>query len=160
MLVEALRDRPIDRIDLQRKVRREHHSGLPLRRIMSIGRGGHYATGIRLGSVLLRTSRTRRQLIVVLVQVVQEPVVPLRRVTGPGALEPAGDRVVALAGTKPGLPAEALLLQAGAFRFGTDVLGIRSSTMGLADRVAADDKRNRLLVIHRHAAERLSNVLC
>ena len=58
------------------------------------------------------------------------------------------------------LPAEALLLQAGAFRFGTDVLGIRGGTMGLADRVAADDERKRLLVIHRHAAERLSNELC
>ena len=31
--------------------------------------------------------------------------------------------------------------------------------MGLADRVAADDERNRLLVIHRHAAERFANVL-
>ena len=108
---------------------------------MSIGRGGHYASGIRLGSVLLRTSRARRQLIVVLVQVVQEPVVPLRRVIGPGALQPAGDRVVAFAGAKLGLPAEALLLQAGALRFGTDVLGIRGSTMGFADRVAADDER-------------------
>src|SRR5262245_21311456 len=127
---------------------------------MSIGRGGHCASGIRLGSVLLRTSRARRQLIVVLVQVVQEPVVPLRRVTGPRTLEPARNRVVALAATKAGLPAEALLLQAGAFRFRTDVLGIRGSTMGLADRVAADYERNRLLVIHRHATKRLSNVLC
>src|SRR5438309_2373107 len=32
--------------------------------------------------------------------------------------------------------------------------------MGLADRVDADDERKRLLVIHRHAAERLSNELC
>jgi hypothetical protein len=32
--------------------------------------------------------------------------------------------------------------------------------MGLADRVAADDERSRLLIIHRHAAERLSNELC
>ena len=127
---------------------------------MSIGRGGHYASGIRLGSILLRAGRARRQLIVVLVQVVQETVVPLRRVIGPGALEPARDRVVALAAAKPVLPAEALLLQAGAFRFGTDVLGIRGGTMGLADRVAADDERKRFLVIHRHAAERLSNELC
>src|SRR5262249_28372024 len=105
-------------------------------------------------------SRTRRQLIVVLVQVVQEPAVPLRRVTGPGALEPASDRVVALAATKPGLPAEALLLQAGAFRFGTDVLGIRGSTMGLADRVAADDERNRPCAIDRKAATRPAIVFC
>src|SRR5205814_560492 len=56
------------------------------------------------------------------------------------------------------LPAEALLLQAGTLWFGTDVLGIRGSTMSLADRVAAHDERNRLLVIHRHAAERFANV--
>ena len=30
--------------------------------------------------------------------------------------------------------------------------------MGLAERVAADDERKRLLVVHRHATEGLSNV--
>ena len=159
MLVEALRDRRVDRIHLQRKVRREHHGGVPLRRIMSIGRGGRYASGIRLGSILLRAGRARRQLIVVVVEVVEESVVPLRRLVGPGALEPAGDRVGALAAAKGVPPAETLLLEAGALRFGTDVLRGRGGTVGLADRVAADDERNGLLVVHRHAGERLSNVL-
>ena len=131
---------------------------MPLRRIVSI-RHGALGLGI-LGRPLLRTGGARRQLPVVLVEVLEEPVVPLRRVIGPGALEPARDRIGALSAAKLLLPAEALLLQAGAFRFGTDVLGIRGGTMGLADRVAADDERKRLLVIHRHAAERLSNELC
>src|SRR5215510_12209169 len=133
--------------------------GLPLRRIMSIGRAGQYASGIRLGSILLCASRARSQLIVVVVEVVEESVVPLRRVSGPGALEPAGDRVVALAAVKPVLPPETLLLQACAFRLGTNVLRARGSAVRLANRVTADDERNGLLVIHRHAGERLSNVL-
>src|SRR5262249_58234329 len=86
-------------------------------------------------------------------------VVRLRRLAGAGPLEPARDRVVALAAAKPVLPAETLLLQAGALRFATDVLGGRSGTVRLADRVAADDERHRLLVVHRHAGERLPNVL-
>src|SRR5688572_13679537 len=154
MLVEALRDRRINGIHLQRKVRREHHGGLPLRRIMSIGRGGHYARGTRFGSKLLPAGRARRQLIVVVVEVVEKTGVPLRRLAGPGALEPARDRVGALAAAKLVLPAETLLLQAGALRFGADVLRGGSGTVGLADRVAANDERKRLLVVHRHAGER------
>src|ERR1041384_7885059 len=104
---------------------------------MSIGRGGHYASGIRFGSVLLCAGGARRQLIVVVVEVVEETVVPFRRLAGPGPLQPAGDRVVTLAAAKPVLPAKTLLLKAGALGFGTDVLGIRGSTVGLADRVTA-----------------------
>ena len=139
MLVEALRDRRVDGIHLQRKVRREHHGGLSLRRIMSIGRGGRYASGIRLGSILLCAGRARPELIVVVVEVIEESVVPLRRVIGPGTLEPARDCVVALAAAKPVLPAEPLILQACAFRLGTHVLRRRGSTVGLAYRVTADD---------------------
>src|SRR6185369_5586160 len=159
MFVEALRDRRVDGIHLQRQVRREHHRGLSLRRIMSIGRGGCDASGIRLGSILLCAGRARPELIVVVVEVVEESVIPLRRVIGPGTLEPACDCVVALAAAKLVLPAKTLLLQAGCFRFGTDVFGGRGSSVGLADGVTADDERNGLLVIHRHAGERLSNEL-
>ena len=44
-----------------------------------------------------------------------------------------------------------------AFGFGTDV-GRRARAVGLAERVAAGDERHRLLVVHRHAAERLADV--
>src|SRR4030095_2950753 len=126
---------------------------------MGSGRGGHDASGIRLGSILLPAGRARGQLIVVVVEVLEEPLSPLRRLGGPRTLEPARDRVVALAGAKLVPPAETLLLYAGALRFGTDVLGGRGGTVGLADRVAADDERERLLIVHRHASESLSNVL-
>src|ERR1700753_2672588 len=45
----------------------------------------------------------------------------------------------------------------GPLRFRTQVIG-RDSAMGLAERVAADDERHCLLVIHRHAAEGLPDV--
>src|SRR5262245_53080840 len=112
MLVEALRDRRIDGIHLQSQIRREHHGGLPLRRIVSTGCGGYYAGGIRLGSVLLRAGRALRQLVVVVVEVVEETVVPFRRLAGPGPLEAAGDRVGALAAAKLATPAQTLLLEA------------------------------------------------
>src|SRR4029434_2736914 len=92
-------------------------------------------------------------------EVLEEPVVPLSRLVGPGTFEAAGDRVGTLAAAKRALPAETLLLQAGALRFGTDVLGGRGSTVGLPDCVATDNQRKRLLVVHRHAGEGLSNVL-
>src|SRR4051812_14364373 len=119
---------------------------------------GHSALGRGiLGSPLPRTGGARRQLPVVFEQVVQEPVVPLRRVVGPCALEPAGDRVRAFAAAVRVPPTEALLLDGSALWFGTNVLRT-GCAVDLAERVAADDERKRLLVIHRHAAEGFSNV--
>src|SRR5262245_37199402 len=100
----------------------------------------------------------RRELPVVLVQVVQVPVVPLRRLVGPRSLEPAGDGIGALAGAEGVPPAEALLLQAGPLGFGADILR-SSGAMALAARVAADDERHRLLIVHGHASEGLPDVL-
>ena len=91
VLVEALRDRPVDRVDLQREVRRQHHRRVPLRRVVGV-RHGALGLGI-LGRPLLRPGGARRQLPVVAEQVVQVPVVPLGRLVGPGALQPAGERV-------------------------------------------------------------------
>src|SRR5207342_1228027 len=73
------------------------------------------------------------------------------------ALEPAGDRVDALAAAEAVPPDEALRVERGTLGLRTDVL-LTDGTVGLADRVAADDERNRLLVVHRHATEGLSNV--
>src|SRR5205807_10531775 len=112
----------------------------PQRRILSI-RHGALSLGIPRSPLLL-AGGARRQLVVVLEQVVQVAVVPLRRLVGPGALEPAGERVVALPAAVGVPPAEALLLEGSALGFWTDVL-LTDCTMGLADRVAADDERNR-----------------
>src|SRR5438105_2823583 len=95
--------------------------------------------GIR-GSVLLRTGGARRQLPVVLEQVLQVPVVPLRRLVGPCALQPAGERVGAVAAAEAVPPAEALLLKGSSLGFRTDALRT-DCTMCLAERVSAGDER-------------------
>ncbi len=47
---------------------------------------------------------------------------------------------------------------AAAFRLGPDVLAGIGRAVGLAERVSAGDERHRLLVVHRHAGERLPDV--
>src|SRR5688572_17937772 len=126
---------------------------------MSVWRGGDDAGGIGFGSPLLCAGRAARQLVVVVVEIVEEPVVPFCWLGSPGALQTARDRVGALAGPVLVLPAEALFLQAGSFRFGADVLRCRRRAVRLPDRVTADDERKRLLVVHRHAAEGLADEL-
>ena len=108
MLVEALRNRRVDGVHPQRKIGRQHHRGVLLRRIMSIGHGV-LGRGI-LGLPLLRAGGTRRQPPLIFMEIVEEAVVPLRRVVGPGALEPARDRVGALASTGGVLPPDELRL--------------------------------------------------
>ena len=43
---------------------------------------------------------------------------------------------------------------------GPDVLGRGSRAVRFTKRVAADDQRRGLLVVHRHAAERFPDVAC
>src|SRR5207244_1258009 len=73
------------------------------------------------------------------------------------ALEPAGNRVGALAGAEAADPAEALVLDRAALGLQPDQIRV-ARAVALAERVAADDERDRLLVVHGHATERLANV--
>src|SRR6266851_382959 len=91
-------------------------------------------------------------------QVFEEVVVPLYWVGGPGALQPAGDRIAAFAAAISIFPAEALFLDVGALGFPADI-AVRSSTVGFSERMPAGNKRNCLHVIHRHAAECLADIL-
>ncbi len=153
--MEALGDRRVDRVHLQREIRGQHHRRVPLRRIMSV-RDGVLGRRIR-GSPLLRAGGARRQLPLVLEQVVQVAVVPRDRVGGPRALEAARHRVGADAGTDGVVPTQALRLDGTTLGLQTDVVGTVGA-MALAERVATDDQRHRLLVVHRHPAERLADV--
>ncbi len=156
VLVEALRDRGVDRVDLQREVGGEHHRRVALRGVVRV-RHGALGLGV-LRPPLLRPGGALGELPVVLEEVLEEAVVPPRRVVGPRALEAAGDGVRPLAGAVLVLPAEALLLEGGALRLGAHVaLGVRGAVR-LAEGVAADDERHRLLVVHGHAGEGLSDV--
>ena len=157
VLVETLRDLLVGRIGDHRDVGHQHHRSAPLRRVVRL-RHGVLRLGV-FGGELVRTGRALRQLPLIVEQVLEVAVVPLDRIVGPGALEPAADRVAALAAAIAARPAEALLLDAGTLGFGTLVLLI-GSTMGFAERVSAGNERNRFLVVHRHEAERLANILC
>src|SRR5947209_14005363 len=87
-------------------------------------------------------------------------VAPLRRRLRPDHLRPAGDGVLADARAVLAAPAEALVLERSALRSALgDERGV-ARAMGLAEGVAAGDERNRLLVVHRHAAEGLADVFC
>src|SRR3984893_3797018 len=68
-----------------------------------------------------------------------------------------GAGATGLAGGEGTLPAKTLLLDRGGFGLGPDQVVV-ACTVRLAKAVAADDQRGRLLVVHRHAAERLANV--
>src|SRR5690606_26229564 len=85
-------------------------------------------------------------------------VVPLRGIVGPCTLEPARDRMAAYAGAEFVLPTQALLVDRATLRLRTKVSDRRSRTVGLAHGMTADDKRDRLLVVHRHAGEGLADV--
>ena len=156
VLVEAPRDLLVGRVEPQREVRRQHRRRDLLRRVVRVR--DRAFTGAVLRLPLLRASRTRGQLPLVLEEVLEEVVAPLGRRRGPGDLETARDGVGSPAGFVAALPAETLLLEVAALRFGADVLVRGRRTVGLAERVSAGNQRHRLLVVHRHAAERLANV--
>ena len=157
VLVEAPGDRLVDRVRLQRQVRREHHRRVPLRGVVRVR---HRALGLGIrGRPLLGARRAGRELVVVLEQVLQVPVVPLDRLVGPRTLQPTGERVGARAGLEAVLPAQALVLHRAALGLRSQVLRI-DGAVALAERVAADDERHRLLVVHGHAGERLADVAC
>src|SRR6185312_10163434 len=120
ILMEALRNRRIDRVHLQGEVRGEHERGVLLRWIMGIRHGARSSPV--LGSPLVRTGWALRQFPLIAEQVVEVAVAPLGWGIAPGTLQPAGDRVTAVAAAIGVLPAEALLLDAGALGFGADIL--------------------------------------
>src|SRR5581483_5805506 len=87
----------------------------------------------------------------------EKVVAPPGRRLRPGDFGTAGDRIGANASAVAALPAEALILNGAAFRVRTDQRRI-TGTVGLAESMAAGDQRNGLLVVHRHAEERLADV--
>src|SRR4029450_9642571 len=108
----------------------------------------------------MRAGRALRQLPVVAEQVLEVVVAPLGGRGRPRDFQAAGDRVTALARAECAPPAEALLLDAGRFAIRPD-MGLRAGAVGLAERVTTRDERDRLLVVHGHALQRLrDNARC
>ncbi len=111
-----------------------------------------------LGCPLVGAGRALAQLPLVAEQGLEVAVVPSCRGGRPGALNAAGDGVHTLAATKAVLPAQALILDAGALGFGPHVLAGVGRAMGLAEGVAAGHQGHRLLVVHRHAGKCFAHV--
>ncbi len=125
-----------------------------LRGVVGIGDRGLGA----LRDPLIGTRRALLELPFEAEQVLEEVVAPLRGRRGPGDLETAADGVAALARAVAAPPAQALGLEWRCLRFRADVRrGARS--VRLAERMPTGDQRDRLLVVHRHAPERVADVL-
>ena len=120
--------------------------------------GDRAAGGGILRFPLRRAGRALRQLPLIVEEIVEVVVVPLRRARRPRAFESAGDRRVTVAAPKAVFPAQSLLFDRCTLGFGADVLLGIGGTMDFAERMPARDERDRFLVVHRHASERLSNV--
>ena len=108
VLVEAPRDRFVDRVEPQARGRWSAW----LAAMPWTGRA-HLAPFRRrvLRPPLIGAGRALRQFPFVAEQVLEEVVAPLRRRRGPGDFRAAADRVIALAAAEAALPAEALLLR-------------------------------------------------
>ncbi len=154
---EVARDRLVDRIHAQRQVGRQHHRRVALRRIVRIGHGGRRG---RVGRhPLERSGGALGQIPLVAEEGLEEAVVPGLRRGCPGAFEAAADGVAAAAGAEVVAPAETHLLERRRFGLGADVTDRYRRTVRLAEGVSAGDERHRLLVVHRHAAKGLADVL-
>ncbi len=119
-----------------------------------VGDGLAFGDGVPLPTA----ARPLLQRPVEVVKVVEVLGVPGGGLGGPCAFETARNRVLRIALAGGVLPAKALLLDGRAFRFGPNVLAWIMRTMALAERMATRDERERLFIVHRHAAERLANV--
>src|SRR5262249_39675259 len=128
VLVKALGNRRVDRVQAQCQVRREHHRRVLFLRIVSIRYGGLCRR--ILGTPLAGPARPLPELPLVAEEVLEVAVVPFHWVPGPGALEPASDRVRTFARPKSVLPAETLLLKAASLGFGTAIFGRGRGAVG------------------------------
>src|SRR5262249_47931135 len=140
MIVETLRNRRINGIHPERQIGRQHERRVLLRRIVGIWNRAIPRPILR--SPLVCACRTLRELPLKAEQVFQVVVAPLRRCLGPCAFQSAGDRVRGLAAAELVAPAETLLLDVRALRFGTDILWRRRSAVSFAEAVASSNQRN------------------
>src|SRR3984957_7123178 len=106
----------------------------------------------------MRAARALRQLPVVLEQVLEIVVAPFCWRGGPCHFEAAGDGVACDAGGVGACPAEALLLNRGAFRLFSQLCA-GGCSVSLAEGVAAGDQGDGFFVVHRHSREGLTNIL-
>src|ERR1700678_2661919 len=108
----------------------------------------------------MRTGWTFRQLPFIAEQVGEEAVAPLGRRRGPNHFETAADRVAAVTVAKFILPSKALIFDVGAFWLIAYIISGNAGAVRLAESVTAGNECDGLLIVHRHARKRLSNIAC
>src|ERR1700761_5949766 len=94
---------------------------------------------ITLGLPLMCAARALGQLPLVLEEVLEEVVAPLRRRAGPGDFQPARDGIAGNAGCIGARPSETLLFDCRTFRLCANVRRRGSCPMRLAEGVSAGD---------------------
>src|SRR5579871_6981135 len=106
----------------------------------------HAGSGPVLRLPLMCAGRALSQLPVILEQVLEEVVAPLRRRRGPGDFQAAADGVVAVPAAIRVLPTHALLLDRRTLGLRPDILARIRCTVGLAEAMPARNERNGFLV--------------
>ena len=155
MLVEAPRDSFVSRIEPQSEVSGQHGWRATLRLVIRIR---HRTGGCAVfGLPLIRTCRALGQFPFVAEQVLEEVVAPLGWRRAPGHFQAAGDRVSRFARAIFALPAKALVLDPAGFRLRAHQRRV-ASAVRFAEAVTAGNQRDRFFVVHRHAAERLTDI--
>src|SRR2546428_441127 len=117
------------------------------------------STSRRRGSwlPLMRPGRALDQFPFVAKQVREKVVAPFRRRRGPGDFKTAGDRVCAFARPELVLPAQALFLNDGRFRFRANKCSV-AGTVSFSEGVTTGDQRNGFFIVHRHTAESFADI--
>ena len=159
VLVEVLGDFSVLRVSNHGHVGGRHHGGDLDGRIFCVG---SHVRFVLIGWVPLMgacRALSKGPGVFVLEEHVKVAVVPNGGVGRPCAFDTAGDGVSANAGAKVACPAEALLFKRSAFGLGTFVV-LGSSAVSLAEGVSPGRQSDGFFIVHGHALERLTDVLC
>ncbi len=130
-------------MSLRRVVRMRHRAG----------------AGAILRLPLMRTGRALRQFPFVAEQVLEEVVAPLRGRGGPGDFQAAGDRVARLCRCRSCSSSPKPCSSRPAASGSGPTCDAGRGAVGLAEGMAAGDERDGFLVVHRHAAEGLADIV-
>ncbi|OQB54137.1 MAG: hypothetical protein BWX99_02223 [Deltaproteobacteria bacterium ADurb.Bin151] len=149
------RNRLIDRVEAQGKVRRGHHRATLFGRVVRVH---HHVFFFNIfGQPLICTGRALDQFPIIFEEHLQIAHVPCRRIRFPGAFEAAGDGIASFAAFETAFPAKALFFDGGGFRFGPH-MGCRPCAVAFTKSMASGNQRDRFFVIHGHTRKGFANV--
>jgi len=149
------RNRPINRVETQREIRRGHHRAALLGRVMSVC--DHVFVFDVLGQPLIGAGRALDQFPLVFEQHFQIAHIPGRRIRFPCPFKTAGDRIAALAAFITASPAKTLRFKGSRFRFWSH-MGRRTGAVALAEGMAAGNQRDGFFIVHSHARKGFAHV--